>query len=218
MDILEIELLTDNIEETSNFYSELLGFEKLHADKKTISFKTGQSVLTFKQSNNLKPKYHFAFNIPNNKLDEAILWTSPKAKLLPTENGEVIADFTNINAKSIYFYDNNGNILEFIARFNLSNSSEEPFTISSIQSISEIGIVSDAPIKLSEKLKQENDLSFCTNCFRSEKFIALGNDNGLFIIVLTNRHWYPTEMPAEKHFTKIKFRSNNQTAEITVNE
>ena len=58
MDILEIELLTDNIEETSNFYAVLLGFEKLHADSKTISFKTGHSVLTFKASDNLKPKLY----------------------------------------------------------------------------------------------------------------------------------------------------------------
>ena len=63
MDILEIEILSDNIDETIKFYSELLGFKILHVDGNTISFAVGKSVLTFIKSDNLNPKYHFAFNI-----------------------------------------------------------------------------------------------------------------------------------------------------------
>jgi catechol-2,3-dioxygenase len=218
MDILEIELLTDNIEETSNFYSGLLGFEKVYADTKTISFKTGQSVLTFKESDNLKPKYHFAFNIPCNKLDEAITWTSSRTKLIITTTNKIIIDFNDWNAKSIYFYDNNGNILEFIARYDLNNLSEKPFNISSIESISEIGIVADKPLELSDELITKNKLSYFSKGSKSDAFVALGDDLGLFVIVKTNRNWFPTNEPAEKYLTKIKVKINNLTTELTLND
>ena len=218
MDILEIELLTDNIEETSNFYSGLLGFEKLSADTKTISFKTGQSVLTFKASDNLNPKYHFAFNIPCNKLDEAITWTSSMTKLIDITNDKKIADFDDWNAKSIYFYDNNGNILEFIVRFDLNNISEKPFNVSSIISISEIGIVADKPLAFADELITENKLPHFSKGSKSDTFVALGDDLGLFVIVKTNRNWFPTNEPAEKYFTKIKVKINNLTTEFTLND
>jgi len=218
MEILEIEILTDNIDETIKFYSELLGFESLHKDRKTISFRVGKSVLSFTKSDNLNPKYHFAFNIPCNKIDQAILWTSARTRLIKITDDKIIADFNSWNANAIYFLDNNGNILEFIARRDLNNASENNFDFSSVQSISEIGIVTDNPLELADKLINENKLSLFAKGVKSESFIALGNDYGLFIIVMTNRNWYPTNLPAEKFFTKIKLKTNNTTVELTLND
>ena len=218
MDILEIEILTDNLDETEKFYSKLLGLQTKNKDQNSISFLAGQSTLTFIKSHKLNPKYHFAFNIPHNKLDEAIIWTSAKLDLIKIADNGIVTNFESWNAKAIYFFDNNGNILEFIARFDLNNDSDKPFCISSIQSISEIGIVADAPIKLADKLVEKNNLYFFAKGSKSEKFVALGNDNGLFIIVETNRKWYPTEQQAEKHYTKIKITTDGLTRVITMNE
>src|SRR5690606_27283524 len=184
----------------------------------SISFLAGQSTLTFIKSNKLHPKYHFAFNIPHNKLDEAILWATSRLKLLENADNGIVANFESWNAKAIYFYDNNQNILELIARFDLHNSTEKPFDISSIQSISEIGIVADTPIQLADQLVKENNLYFFEKGSKSEKFATLGNDNGLFIIVETNRKWYPTEQKAEKHYIRIKIMIDGLTREITMNE
>lgn len=218
MDILEIEILTDNLDETEKFYTKLLGLQTKNKDQNSISFLAGQSTLTFIKSNKLNPKYHFAFNIPRNKLDEAIIWTSLRTELIKNADGEIVANFESWNAKAIYFFDNNGNILEFIARFDLDNNSDKAFDISSIQSISEIGIVTDAPIKLADKLVEENKLYFFTKGSKSEKFATLGNDNGLLIIVETNRKWYPTEQQAVKHYTKIKITIDGLAKEILMNE
>lgn len=218
MEILKIELLTDNIDETIKFYSELLGFEILHTERKTISLSVGKSILTFTKSDNLNPKYHFAFNIPCNKIDEAILWTSSRTTLIKITNDKVIADFDSWNANAIYFFDNNGNILEFIARHDLNNLSENNFGISSIYSISEIGIVTENPLKLANKIINENKLSYFAKGAKSEAFAALGDDNGLFVIVKTNRNWYPTNLPAEKFLTKIKLKTNNTTIDLTIND
>lgn len=214
MEILEIELQTDDLAQTKTFYSGILGLPIANKEQKSISFLAGQSTLTFIQSNQLHPKYHFAFNIPHNKLDEAIIWIKSKLNLIEIDNG-IVANFESWNARAIYFYDNNQNILEFIARFDLNNSTDKPFTISSIQSISEIGIVADNPIKLAEKLVSDYDLYFFAKGTKSEKFVTLGNDSGLFIIVETNRKWYPTEQPAEKHYTRIKISTDGLIRQIT---
>ena len=218
MNILEIEIQTDDLVETEIFYSDILGLQMASKGQDSISFLTGQSTLTFIESVKLNPKYHFAFNIPYNKLDEAIIWTSAKLDLIKNADNAIVVNFESWNAKAIYFFDNNGNILEFIARFDLDNDSDKPFSISSIQSISEIGIVADEPIKLADKLVEENNLYFCAKGSESEKFVTLGNDNGLFIIVETNRKWFPTEQQAEKHYTKIKISTEGLTRVITMNE
>jgi catechol 2,3-dioxygenase-like lactoylglutathione lyase family enzyme len=218
MDILEIKILSDNLDETEIFYSDLLGFSTINKDQNAISFLAGQSTLTFIKSNDLNPEYHFAFNIPHNKLDEAIVWASAKVALLENVSHEIVSNFERWNAKAIYFYDNNRNILEFIARFDLHNFSDKAFDISSIQSISEIGIVADAPVKLADQFIEENNLGFFEKDPKSEKFVALGNDNGLFIIVETGRKWYPTALHAKKCYTKIKFAQDGFMKEITVSE
>ena len=218
MEIVEIELLTNNIEETAFFYAETLGLQMIKKEQDFVSFQSGKSILTFIKSNNLKPKYHFAFNIPHNKLEEAIVWTKSRLNLIENETIGTVANFDSWNAKAIYFYDNNNNILEFIARFDLENFSDEPFDSSSIQSISEMGIVTDKPLQLAEQLVADNDLYFFAKGTKSENFATVGNDYGLFVIVATNRKWFPTEQKAEKYFTRIKILSEGIIREITINE
>lgn len=100
----------------------------------------------------------------------------------------------------------------------MQNSTDKPFDISSIQSISEIGIVADAPMKLAEKLVEDSNLYFFEKGTKSEKFATLGNDNGLFIIVETNRKWFPTEQQAEKHYVRIKIALDGFSKEIIINQ
>jgi hypothetical protein len=52
-----------------------------------------------------------------------------------------IADFVNWRAKSVYFFDPAGNIIELIARFDLNNASSEKFSSEQFLSLSEIGLV-----------------------------------------------------------------------------
>lgn len=218
MEILEIEILTDDIVETEKFYANSLGLQITDKNHKSISFQAGQSTLTFLKSNKLNPKYHFAFNIPNNKFDEAIIWTKSRVNLIEIDDNSIVANFESWNAKAIYFYDNNKNILEFIVRLDLNNFTDKSFNISSILSISEIGIVGDKPVKLADKLLADNDLYFFAKGTKSENFAALGNDNGLCIIVETGRKWYPTEQQAEKHYTRIKISTDGLIREIILNE
>lgn len=210
MRIKEIELLTDNLKETEKFYSEILGFKKLNSGSGKISFRTGNSVLVFNKSVNLKPKYHFAFNIPCNKLTEALEWIKGKTEVIKNPDDEFISDFKNWNAKAFYFYDNNGYIVEFIVRYDLENFSDKEFNSDSVQSISEIGIVTDEPMKLAESFNEKYQLCYFSKGPKRADFTVLGDDNGLIVISGQERNWYPTNDRAEKHYVKMIIESDNR--------
>lgn len=216
MNILELELLTDSITETESFYNDVIGLETISKTNSSVSFTAGSTKLTFRSSENLKPVYHFAFDIPNNKLQEAFAWIEKKTGILEVVPPEKIADFYNWNAKSFYFYDNNANILEFIARFSLDNTSEKPFDGSLVLSVSEIGFVSKNVSKLSDEMYNKYDLSIFPKQPKLDKFIVLGTDTGLFILVEENRDWYPTHQKAKSFWTKVVFDNNGKTREIEV--
>src|SRR6185436_21190279 len=74
--------------------------------------------------------------------NEAFEWLYIKTTILWIEEyNDYIADFSNWNAKSIYFLDPAGNVVEFISRFDLNDSVDNPFSSDLIRSISEIGLV-----------------------------------------------------------------------------
>lgn len=218
MNILELELLSDDINKTEVFYNEVLGLPTISKNKSSISFAAGVTKLTFRFSENKRPEYHFAFDIPNNKLLEAFAWIEKKTEILDVIPPEKIADFYNWNAKSFYFYDNNGSVLEFIARYDLDNASEKPFDGSSILSVSEIGFVFKNVERKSDEIVGKYGLSVFSKQPKLNKFIVLGTDTGLFILVEENRNWYPTNKKAKSFWTKVVFENNGKTREIKISD
>ena len=216
MEIKEIVIQTDDLKGTENFYANVLGFELIKKEQNTIAFLAGNSILSFIKSTNLNPKYHFAFNIPKNKLNEATIWLNSKVNLLLNDENEIITDCGDWNAKAIYFYDNNNNIVEFITRFDLTNETEKKFDASSVLSISEIGIVANDPMKLASQIMDKNHLKYFEKGKQSENFISIGDDNGLVIIVKNDRKWYPTEQKAEQHVARVKIISKGIKHDVVV--
>ena len=216
MKILTLELLTDDILETTFFYTEILGMKTISKSKSSITFAAGATKLTFRSSENVKPVYHFAFDIPQNKLLEAFAWIEKNVEILEVIPPDKIADFYNWNAKSFYFYDNNDNIVEYIARYDLDNASEKPFDGSSILSVSEIGFVSKNIAQLSDEMCEKYGITVFSKQPKKEKFIVLGTDTGLFILVDENRNWYPTNKKSKSFWTKVIFQNNGETREIEI--
>lgn len=209
-----LQIQTKDLKNTARFYKETLGLSIIENDSKSISIQVGNSILKFIEKNNFESIYHFAFNISQNKLEEAIAWAKNKVGLLVIEDKNVIARFENWNANAIYFYDNNGNLLEFIARHDLNNAQLTPFNSKSILNISEIGIVNENPLELAQQLIEKYGLEFFTKNPNSELFSALGNDEGLLIIVKPNRNWYPTQIPAESNKTAVQIQNNGSLIEL----
>lgn len=214
MEIQETELLTNDIEATVIFYSKILGLKIIIENRESVSFAAGRTKLTFRYSEIESPVYHFAFDIPNNQLLEAFGWVESRIAILEVIPPEKIADFYNWKAKSFYFYDNNGNILECIARFNLDNKSEKPFDGSSIILISEIGFVAKNVSKLCDQLIDKYDLPVFSMQPKLDKFIVLGIETGLFVLAEEGKDWYPTKTKAKSFWTKVVFANNGKTQEI----
>jgi catechol-2,3-dioxygenase len=217
MHIKEIVVSTNNISQTKSFYTDTLQFKVSHQTDTCVSFNAGTSILTFQQDDQVPdPVYHFAFNIPQHQLQEAMNWLTGKAQLLPITDNNTIADFSHWNANAIYFYDNNGNLLEFIARHDLVNDTNAPFFASSIECISEIGLVADQVPAYTDHLITTYQLSVYAKQPRNDKFTALGDDHGLLIIVEAGRNWFPTTIPAGKFPVKIVIGNGSNTGDDAV--
>lgn len=217
--LLSIDLLTNHLAETKAFYTERMGLKPIEQHENSVSFQVGSSILSFRMSTEIPhPNYHYAFNIPHNQFQEAVAWACEKFDIIRNHENEIVTDFPNWNAKSIYFYDNNENILELIARFDLNNTSDLPFSGASLLSISEAGIVTDDPLGFGENLLNGYGIPFFSRGPKREDFCAMGTDEGLFVISKSTRNWYPTNHRAEKFPMKLKVEIAGKVAEINVDE
>ncbi|ETT49779.1 hypothetical protein C162_12873 [Paenibacillus sp. FSL R7-269] len=73
--IREVEMQTHSLKEMKDFYENTLGLAVVQKLSASFSVQAGASTLTFTESDpGRQPKYHFAFNIPENQIDEALLW------------------------------------------------------------------------------------------------------------------------------------------------
>lgn len=214
MKLEHIQIQTNDIQKITAFYQNTLELSIIKSDSKTVSFQAGNSILKFVEDPQFDSIYHFAFNIPENKLDEAIEWCKNKIDLVFIEDQKVITNFENWNANAVYFYDNNGNLLEFIARHDLDNAQTEIFTSKSILNISEIGIVNENPLELGKQLIEKHGLEFFDKNDNSALFSAIGDDEGLLIIVKPNRNWYPTQTPSKSNKTEVRIENNGTSIEL----
>lgn len=206
MKISHLELQTSNLEKMKEFYNGVLELPLLNQSKESFSVAAGETVLTFQLSGN-NPQYHFAFNIPNNKINEAIFWLNSKVDLIKYEEDHII-HFESWNAHSLYFEDPAGNILEFIARHNLSNKKQGPFSFKDILNISEIGLPVGDVLGAVEALQSSFDLS--TWRPPTETFSTIGDENGLIIVVSKGRKWFMSDIISDNHPINIKIVAAKQ--------
>lgn len=207
MRIKELHLLTNNLKDTVRFYTQVLGATVKEEKEEELSLLLGETLISFQNSPEENPVYHLAFDIPKNKLEEAYHWLKQRTTVLPVTQETEFSDFQLWNAKSFYFYDNNENLLELICRYDLDNEADRIFDASSILYVSEIGLVSDDVPFLAETLINKYGLEVYSKQPAQDNFTALGDEEGLLIIVNTDRNWFPTEKKARSFRTKIVFNT-----------
>lgn len=212
MKIKELRLFTPNLLEQIDFYSSTLGLQIKKKTNESVSFIIGKSILTFIQREQFTP-YHFAFNIPSNQENEALNWLKERVEILKDENIE-IHDFAHWNAKAMYFYDADKNIVEFIARKNQDNGSALAFDQHSLIEISEIGIPTNNIEKEYAILQQSTGLGIYSGSL--ERFCSIGDENGLFICINKNLKdfWFPTDDTPHSSDFSIGIEENNKAHQI----
>lgn len=210
MQISRVILQTSMLKEVVTFYQAGMGLPTYSKDNNEVNIRIGSTELAFKQVSAADPFYHIAINIPANKIDEAKNWLMDRVDLIWIDDyNSDIADFVNWHAKSVYFFDPAGNIVELIARFDLANKTEEPFSAAQFLSISEVGLVVKAN-KFDEsvtRLLKQYQLSYFVKQQPLPQFRAIGDDEGLFIVVPENRNWFPTNKPSGIFPIEIHFQN-----------
>ncbi|KOS05890.1 hypothetical protein AM493_07455 [Flavobacterium akiainvivens] len=216
MTILELELLSDNLTQTETFYRRAFGLEPYFKDGNDLMFfKIGVTELIFKKSDNQKPVYHFAVDMPNNRFEDAYNYFKQKVDILTVE-GSDIADFINWDARSFYFLDNNGNIVEVITRYTTRAVDSAAFSSQSYISVSEIGLVTPHVPQLSQTLATEFGITNYARQPAAKHFSVSGDDNGLFILAQSGRKWYPTQIKAQHFATRVLYMDNGNLGHLVL--
>lgn len=203
MQIEKLVLQTKSLNAQYEFYINRLGFTCIERSEAYFSCEAGHTILSFIQDDHTRTSpYHFAFNIPSAQLTAALAFLLER-KIPVLENGEgYVYTFEDWNAQAVYFMDAENNILECIARANLVHlSGKDVFSAKSIDGISEIGIVTDDMNSCLKSIRQNAGYPIWRET--GDNFKALGDENGLFILVSEGRNWYPTSTPASPVNTTI---------------
>ena len=212
MEILRLKIFSKNIEKQGLFYQEKLGLPLLKKTSQAIHFQIGNSILEIQEKLHATP-YHFAINIPSNQEDQALNWLKERVAILKDVDAE-IQDFDFWNAKAIYFYDADNNIVEFIARKNLANSSDKAFSIDSLLEISEIGVPTNNIEQVYQQINTLTDLEIYDG--NLERFCAIGDEHGLFIAINKNvKDWFPTNDKAYTSEFEMELLANKQVYNLT---
>jgi len=207
-----VKLLTAELERLFRFYTITLGLPVVESNNDSFSVQIGRSQLIFERNDKHGeyPFYHFAFDISSNKIQESMEWLESRGielNKLPESTFKIYSP--TWNATSIFFYDPAGNIVEFIARHNLNNATPGQFQLTDLVRISEIGLVVPDVSTTRELLRSKFSLTEYKNYH--DRFAAVGDEEGLFILSVHKRIWLGSDKSAEIFKTEVIIEHNTET-------
>lgn len=204
MEIDHLQLKTSRLSDLRAFYTDTFGCSVTNINSGGFTVEIGTTDVTFSEvDDGTDPSYHFAINIPQNQFDDAVTWLSDRVEpLSDAETDEREVSFEEWNAHAVYGLDPADNLLELIARHDLSNESDRPFGSENFRRVSEIGLPVPSVRRAVEAIRDNVGVSLRNNHAAAitddDSFAAVGDDHGLFIVVEKDRGWYPTRnQPAE---------------------
>jgi catechol-2,3-dioxygenase len=195
--LLSMELLSGApLSAIKAFYGKTLDLAILDERADRLTVEAGETKITFVASSETvegrAPFYHFAFNIPENKIVKALEWQKARTPLLPIPERNraagfppEVVDYSHWNAHSIFFLDPAGNVVEYIARHDLKNGDNSPFSWADILYASEIGLVVDDVPAAVASLQPFAGITPYKGT--SEQFTAMGDEYGLLLVMKRGR-------------------------------
>jgi len=202
MKIEKLEIATADIKKQLHFYRDLLGLEIRDQKEKSFEIVIESSILKFRQDKNFTP-YHIAIHIADKQEEKALAWLKTRVSILKNGQDEIV-DFSAWDAKSVYFYDEDKNIMEFISRRNFNKPASEVFSGKSLLGIAEIGLATKDIEEKFNFLHRQCGLEVFDGNF--EKFCAIGDHQGLLIAINKKlKDWFPTGDEAFLSDFRIEF-------------
>lgn len=199
-----------------DFYHSLLDLAIVEDQSDRLTLATGETHLTFIRAEHGNPFYHFAFNIPENKILAAHKWQKARTPLLPipaqlrdARYPDDVVDYSHWSAHAIFFFDPAGNVVEYIARHDLNNGAAGAFTSKDILYASEIAFVVDDVAAASVEIKAAVGVQPYRGS--SDQFAALGDEHGLLLVMKRGRK-ISFDAPDQKHVTVFPTKASVRSA------
>ncbi|MBL4643444.1 MAG: VOC family protein [Flavobacteriaceae bacterium] len=213
MEIRELIIYSNRIKEQEAFYKNVLGFQCSEIINNRFVINAGETKLVLEKSTK-EFFYHFAFLIPTGSINAAIDYLEKKSVQLLPLHGDKIIHFDT--GQAIYFYDEDGNIVEFIERPTLDYPTRSDFSVNSILKLNEIGLPVSEPKKMIKKLINEFGIQPIKNAPYNDRICWGGDFNGAIIVIKENRNWLPTEKPGMINDLSIKYIAAGQEYNLII--
>lgn len=154
------------------------------------SVRLGETTLRFTDADTTPPA-HLAVRL---LLDgtAAVDWLAERATILPVD-GEPSRRFEFLDATAVYFEDPEGNVLEGLCYDGDPRQTTESSTV--IDGLTEIGLPARDPLALVAWLETTVGLSAWGT--PSDTFAWVGDRHARFVVIPTDRDWYPTDRAAD---------------------
>ncbi|MFA8436045.1 MAG: hypothetical protein ACEPOZ_16120 [Marinifilaceae bacterium] len=214
MYIRDLVLHTRNLEKQYQLYVNELAFPLIEKWQAAFCIRAGITHLTFQKSEVPNEPYHFAFGLKKERVSVALDFLEQRVEVIHTnENPGKIVDFPSWNAKSVYFYDADGNVVECISRNCDLTAQGEVFSISDVKSICEIGLPVDNVKETYLALKKAFNLGKCPG--ELNNFCPAGDEHGMVILVaIREKLWFPTSIPVQSVDFKAFIQNECHIGEI----
>lgn len=192
MDIRKAQLATRSLDDTARFW-ERLGCPVDRADG-VVEVVVGSTQLLFRELPGMTGALHLAITIPAGTFDLAAEWIAGIATVLVDADGrDAFEGPPNWNSRSVYFEGPDQQLLELIERRDLvapAAPASAPASAVPLLSVSEVGIAVPDVLGAVETLRRAGLEPYADPA--SEGFAAVGDVDGLVILVSPERRWFPT--------------------------
>jgi catechol 2,3-dioxygenase-like lactoylglutathione lyase family enzyme len=189
MRIHEGVLPTRDIDATERFYRGALNLP-VEREPATLVVSVGRSRLVFEYGR-FEGSHHLAFTIPTGTFPHAKEWIAARAELLTRHGVDEFEGPPGWDSRSVYFPGPDGQVLELIERRALHQRADRVFGPSSLQCVSEVGLAVPDVLRAVELLRPAGVLPYGNE--PGPDFAAVGDVDGLLILVTPGRAWMPTE-------------------------
>lgn len=192
MDIRQVQLATRSLAGTARFY-ERLGCPVEIVDA-TVRIVVGSSLLVFRELPEMTGAVHLAITIPTGTFDAAKAWIAGLTTVLGTDDQDEFEGPPNWNSRSVYFEGPDQQLLELIERRDLESGArragDRSGTVVPLVSVSEVGVPVPDVLGAVEALRRAGLEPYANP--PGESFSAVGDVDGLVILVSPDRRWFPT--------------------------
>ena len=202
MDIRQVQLATRSLADTARFY-ERLGCSVEIVDT-TVHIVVGSTLLVFRELPEMTGALHLAITIPTGTFDAAKAWIAGLTTVLGTADQDEFEGPPNWNSRSVYFEGPDQQLLELIERRDLESGARrvgagdgtgtDTGTDSDagvpLVSVSEVGVPVPDVLGAVEALRRAGLEPYANP--PGESFAAVGDVDGLVILVSPDRRWFPT--------------------------